>query len=152
MTTILPQRMTQITQVGITYKPVFTHSLQAQLSRSMLPPFCFPLCCLTSWQHRYKHHHRCPGTSHVNKTVHELQARWKHTESCSQMLHIAPSSHQCYPLIFLPTLLPVNLLLTPEAWISDPPFSGTSHTSAYIVAASKKTSQFPQNYHSDNTV
>lgn len=61
------------------------------------------------------------------------------------MPYITPSSHQGHPLIFLPTLIPVKLLLMSEAWISDPPFSGTSHTSAYIVAASKKTLQFSQN-------
>lgn len=73
-------------------------------------------------------------------TVHEVQMRWKHAEFCSQMLHITPSDHQYYTLIFLPRLLPVKLLLMSVAWISDPPFSGTSHTSVYIVAASKMVS------------
>lgn len=152
-----PQRNVQVTRARRRALK-FDFSTQLLLSDHLLHHgHNWPLSCPTGWHrlHRWElnislslltalkehartfmlplmlpdeHHHRCPGTSHVHKTVHELQVRWKYTEFCSQMLHITLSSHQCYPLIFLPTLLSVYLLLMSEAWISDPPFSGTSHT------------------------
>lgn len=151
LTIILPHRMTQITHVGIKYKPVFTHSLQFSFLRACYNPSASP------------HAARPPGSIVTNTTT-GAQApatyikQFMNSKSGGNTQNSAPRCSASLPpaisytLIFLPRLLPVKLLLMSEAWISDHPFSGTSHTSAYIVAASKKTPQFSQNSHSDNTV